>query len=272
MAETGSTNADLLQQAAEGRRDATVLFTDHQTAGRGRQNRGWHDEPGDSLLVSALTPAEVGWAPLIPLATGLAAVEAVDAYLGVAGRPSPVGLKWPNDVLVADGSDSKLAGILVEARTDHETRPGGGSQLMVVIGMGLNVRWSTEPPAEVLARGVTLELIQADYARADGDDHQESLAPSARNDLLMEYLLALDRNLSTLAEPAGPETILDRYRRRCLTIGRTVSFVTPAASVTGRAESVDREGGLIVVDVAGEKHRLVAGEAHHQPIPSAHQE
>ncbi|MGB5755300.1 MAG: hypothetical protein WBM50_00165, partial [Acidimicrobiales bacterium] len=45
-AETGSTNADLLAEAARGAAEGNVLVTDHQTAGRGRQRRSWHDEPG----------------------------------------------------------------------------------------------------------------------------------------------------------------------------------------------------------------------------------
>ena len=39
--ETGSTNADLLQAAAAGAPDRTVLMARHQSAGRGRLDRRW---------------------------------------------------------------------------------------------------------------------------------------------------------------------------------------------------------------------------------------
>src|SRR5690606_25135064 len=54
VAETGSTNADLLAAAATGAPDRTVLVTDHQTGGRGRLDRRWDAPPGTNLLVSIL--------------------------------------------------------------------------------------------------------------------------------------------------------------------------------------------------------------------------
>ena len=39
VAETGSTNKDLLNEAAEGAPEGIVLVADHQTAGRGRLER-----------------------------------------------------------------------------------------------------------------------------------------------------------------------------------------------------------------------------------------
>ena len=41
VAETGSTNADLLQEGTEGAKHHTVLMADFQTAGRGRLDRSW---------------------------------------------------------------------------------------------------------------------------------------------------------------------------------------------------------------------------------------
>ena len=54
VAETGSTNADLVARAAAGAQDGLVLRTDHQTAGRGRLDRRWNAPPGTNLLFSVL--------------------------------------------------------------------------------------------------------------------------------------------------------------------------------------------------------------------------
>src|SRR5262245_51200128 len=94
VAETGSTNADLLATAAA-RPDRSVLVADHQTAGRGRLDRRWDAPPGANLLVSLLfhrPPADPGE---LTRRVGLAVV---DAGRGVAGIAAV--LKWPNDVLV----------------------------------------------------------------------------------------------------------------------------------------------------------------------------
>src|SRR3954447_25236147 len=54
VAETGSTNADLLALARTGAPDGIVLVADHQTAGRGRAGRSFTAPPGASLLTSVL--------------------------------------------------------------------------------------------------------------------------------------------------------------------------------------------------------------------------
>lgn len=241
MAETGSTNADLLAEAAEGAPEGRVLVTDHQRAGRGRQRRVWHDEPGSSLLVSVLVRPAREIAPLIPLMTGLAAVDAVAE---LAGRPGLVGLKWPNDVLAPGHGERKLAGILAEATTP----PGGGleGRLVVVVGMGLNLRWSTEPPEEVAARAVTLsELI----------GH-----PVDRDEVLTRFLVGLERWLASL-EAGRP--VLDAYRSTCLTLGRAVRFITADGEHRGTAVDITPGGTLLLETDGGEVVELHAGDAHH---------
>src|SRR6185437_11442706 len=126
--QTGSTNADLLARAASGADiDGAVLIAEHQTAGRGRQGRGWSAAPRAQISMSVGVPvvdvpvASWGW---LTLATGVAVVDAVTPLL--AESPARrVGVKWPNDVLVDRG---KLAGILAEVARPY-----------VVIGLGLNV-------------------------------------------------------------------------------------------------------------------------------------
>jgi len=124
VAETGSTNTDLLE-SADRRPDRSVLVADHQTAGRGRLDRRWDAPPGANLLVSILfhdVPADPGE---LVRRIGLAAVDACRTIAPEAGR---VSLKWPNDVLI---DDAKLAGVLAQ-------RSGDGA---VVVGLGLNVEW-----------------------------------------------------------------------------------------------------------------------------------
>ena len=108
VAETGSTNADLLTAARAGAPSGTVLVADHQTAGRGRLGRQWHAPPGSSLLASILFH-EPGRTALhrYTQAVGVAAVEACRSTAGVTAA-----LKWPNDLLVGE---RKLAGVLAES-------------------------------------------------------------------------------------------------------------------------------------------------------------
>ncbi|MGB7880254.1 MAG: biotin--[acetyl-CoA-carboxylase] ligase [Ilumatobacteraceae bacterium] len=161
VAETGSTNADLLALVEAGDAgDRTVLLADHQTAGRGRLDRPWDSPRGANLLVSiavAPVPSPPSEATHRIGLAALAAVRSMRPDLGVS-------LKWPNDVLV-DGR--KLAGILAQRASAADA---------VVVGLGLNVGWAPEgaaaldvdgSPADVLRLVLSaLDELPADVAAA----------------------------------------------------------------------------------------------------------
>lgn len=134
VAQTGSTNADLLARA--GTLDAPLLLAAvEQTAGRGRAGRQWLSAPEVSLTFSLAWPFEGGPGRLagLPLAVGVALAEALRAL------DVNVQLKWPNDLL-KDGS--KLAGILVETQAMKGVT-------WAVIGVGLNLALPDELELEI---------------------------------------------------------------------------------------------------------------------------
>ncbi len=156
VAETGSTNADLLAEVDLGAPDRTALRTDHQTAGRGRLDRTWDAPPGSNLLMSLLfreVPEEPGE---LTRRVGLAAIAAVAEVAGITAE-----LKWPNDVLVAG---RKLAGILAQRSVSGP----------VVVGIGLNVGWAPDGAASLGANlqptDVATALLRAYDALPDNID------------------------------------------------------------------------------------------------------
>lgn len=135
VAETGSTNADLLALAGQVD-EGFWLRAERQSAGRGRQGRAWVSPAGNfygSTLVRlrASDPPAPGLALVAGVAVHDAVVEFLSETLPARGRPSeePRGstlqLKWPND-LIRGGA--KLAGILLERAGDA-----------VVVGIGVNL-------------------------------------------------------------------------------------------------------------------------------------
>lgn len=223
VAETGSTNADLLAEATGGdgsHGHRRVLATDHQTAGRGRLDRRWDAPPGANLLVSLLFQAGDTGADAGELVrrVSLAAVDAARAVAPAAAGET-LRLKWPNDLLL-DGR--KLAGVL--AQRD----PGGA----VVVGIGINVGWCPEGAAR----------LGADVDRAE---------------LLAALLGAFD------ALPASPEAVHDRYRLELATLGQRVRIARPTGDVVGRALDVDADGRLVVLDECAVTHRIDVGDVTH---------
>ena len=152
----GSTNARARELAAAGAPHGTAVTADEQTAGRGRQGRGWSTPPGGALAVSLVIRDPD---PLLSLRAGLAVAE-------LAGADARV--KWPNDVLV-DGR--KVAGILVEGRLQEG---------WAVLGIGINAALDlTVLPGEVRGRAGTLGLDPGELPR-----------------VLDELLAALERRLA----------------------------------------------------------------------------
>ncbi|MDZ7592943.1 MAG: biotin--[acetyl-CoA-carboxylase] ligase [Rubrivivax sp.] len=220
-----------------GRRSADVqpclLVAEQQTRGRGRLGRGWTASAGASLTFSLSLPlAPVEWSGL-SLAVGLALAEALDPTPDPA-TPPRIGLKWPNDLWLAEGPGRgrKLGGILIETVSVGQRR-------MCVIGVGLNVR---PQPHEGLTHG---------YACLQEFDPGAS-APAALAcvaEPLVRAVLAF--------QTAGFAPLVAAYGRRDLLRGQPVS-TTLAEAAEGMAEGVDEHGALRVR--CDGLHRIVGGE------------
>lgn len=225
VAQTGSTNADLMARAASGADiDGAVLIAEHQTAGRGRQGRGWSASPRAQITMSvgvALDDADDvpvatwGW---LPLAAGVAVVDAVSPLIQASGVEA--GLKWPNDVLAGPpDARGKLAGILAEVARPY-----------VVIGVGLNV---TQAPDEVEGPGAT-SLLDLGVPAPD------------RDQLVARLLRELGKRIASwrAARGADPQLAAD-YRARSLTLGTRVRAELPGGrEVVGTARDIDDQGRL----------------------------
>ena len=214
---TDSTNERARRLATAGAPHGTLVTATEQSAGRGRQGRTWSAPPGRALLMSLVLRE------LPELMTLAAAVAVAD----VAGADATI--KWPNDVLLADGG--KVAGILAEAR------PQEG---WAVLGIGLNVAVRLEDlPAQLRGRAATLGLEPGDV-----------------EPLLASLLDALQLRLGQ--EPA---VLLSAYRRRDALRGRAVRW----EHGHGVGAGIDDAGRLRVDREDGTQTALEAGEVHLQP-------
>jgi BirA family transcriptional regulator, biotin operon repressor / biotin---[acetyl-CoA-carboxylase] ligase len=123
VALTGSTNADLLERAAQGAPEGLWLRAAVQDGGRGRMGRAW-ESPTGNLLASTIVRLQANDPPAPTLAF-VGALAVFDAVQQIAPEVA-VQIKWPNDLLSKDGA--KLCGMLLERSGDA-----------VVVGIGLNL-------------------------------------------------------------------------------------------------------------------------------------
>lgn len=259
---------DLLARLSDSELPALVV-ADEQTAGRGRLGRAWVAPPGTALLTSLAfrprwLPSEQGVA-LVWLA-GVALCEAVEVI-----APLRLGLKWPNDLLVAaresdyETADldelshhqaspaaaagrprpapqrapwAKAAGLLLEV--SHGQRGIEGA----IVGCGINL--SVAPPPEATRYPAT------SLAEASG-------RPVGRLELLRELLRRYDHWYLGL-QAGGFDTLYEAWRARLVTLGQRVRIDTPAGPLEGLAEDVDRGGGLLVRTADGRRQLVTAGD------------
>jgi BirA family biotin operon repressor/biotin-[acetyl-CoA-carboxylase] ligase len=235
---TDSTNNDALAAARSGAPHGSVYFADEQRAGRGRGDHAWHSAAGQGLYVSVLLRPLLPAArlPLLPLAAGLAAVDAVRSVTGLA-----VDLRWPNDLLI---NDRKTGGILVEAKTD------GSSAVFAVVGIGINVHQRAfDPTLDTPATSLDLEA-----GVSNGRSsllRWESGHYFNRGLLLVSLLKSLEREALALTEPAACEITPRRVEQASTWVrGRRVEVHGPQAC-TGTTEGLDEHGFLMVRTAAG---------------------
>ena len=229
VAETGSTNADLLERA-QTLAGPTLLIAEHQSAGRGRAGRSWLSAPGDSLTFSLAWKFDLPLQQLsgLPLAVGVALADAL------AACAVQVQLKWPNDIL-KDGS--KLAGVLIE------TQAASGGGIWAVIGIGMNLRVPDQ-----LEQRIGRSVAAAPW-----------LAQMDRDALMAALLASLARALAEFRQ-AGFGVFSARWNHLHAWQGRAVSILDNGAILhEGIAAGVDDQGRLLL-DCAEGRIAVLAGD------------
>lgn len=229
VAETGSTNADLLARASQ-LTAPLLLIAEHQSAGRGRAGRSWLSAPDHSLTFSLAWRFPAGLRGLtgLPLAVGVALAET----LGRLGQP--VQLKWPNDVL-KDGD--KLAGILVETQTTSD------GAAWAIVGIGVNL--------------VMPDALEAQIGRSVAAIPW--LARMDRDALMAALLDGLAAALRTF-EQSGFGAFTARWNLLHGWQGRPVAVLDHGVPLhEGRAAGVDDIGRLLL-DTAQGRAAIVAGD------------
>ena len=226
---------DAVREAAEaGAPEGLVVIADAQTAGRGRRGHSWSSPAGAGIYVSFLfrPPAAMRGRrlSLLTLAAGVGVRRAIVAATGLAP-----GLKWPNDLLCGP---RKLAGLLAE---------GLGlttESAAVVIGVGVNVRRASHPPA-VERRATSIE---------------EELDRSASRERLLEALLVEVPAAYALLRGGSAGDILRAWREAAPSAcDAAVEWEGPSGPTQGVTAGIDDDGALLIR--SGDRlERVISGE------------
>ncbi len=214
-----STNAEARRRAETAAGPCWIL-AHAQTAGIGRRGREWSTQHGN-FAATLLQPLQM---PLnqAALQSFTAALALRDTFLAVGGAAADYTLKWPNDVLLKGG---KVAGILLETV--------GVSASHLCIGIGVN-----------LAHAPSVTALEATAIPP------KSLAEDAKLNIDAEIFLEVLAISFDVRQAQFQQGGFDAIRRDWLAhavkLGQRITARTVNEQITGRFETVDETGALVL--------------------------
>ena len=216
----------------------TVLFAEHQSAGRGRFSRSFYSPRGAGLYFSlifcpsipARTEREV---PSSALYTAISATVICRCLKALGFAPQ---IKWVNDIYL---NGKKICGILSEGIIDMET----SSVQAVIIGIGLNVKESNFPP-ELKTRAGAL------FSEAEDTSFNRNVLASSIISSLIEALYGLH----------SQNTLMEEYKNLSLLTGKKVRVLPFAGSPYQALVLGISDLGHLIIETEDGKKNLISGE------------
>ena len=213
------------REAQQGAMEGTVIIADEQTAGKGRVKRVWLSPKGCVALSIILYPSVLHLPSLIMVAS-LAVARSIEVVTGL--KPQ---IKWPNDVII---KGKKVCGILIKSEVT------GDSVDFAIIGIGVNVNFRVSDFPEILPIATSLsDELGRDVSRLD---------------IIRCLLVEIER----LYLAGG--SIYEEWRDSLVTLGKRVQAKMGETTHEGIAESVARDGSLLLRHRDGSLTRIVAGD------------
>ena len=230
--ETSSTNDVIEKLARDGVHEGAVVFAESQTKGRGRLGRKWVSPAGQGLWFSVLLRPQLPPRSVteITIAAATAVARAIRTQTGLSPQ-----IKWPNDILLAN---KKAVGILTELAAELDRVRS------VILGIGVDVNVK-EFPAEVGESATSLAAAAGrEFVRAE-------IAAAILEELDTDYARIVRGEFAALAE---------EWEQQCITLARRVKIHIGDRTITGRAESLDNDGALLLRTDHGHLERIVGGD------------
>lgn len=232
--ETASTNEIAQRLGKDGVAEGVIIFSEHQTRGRGRLGRHWTSARGKGILMSVLLRPQLR--PSQAARLTIIAATAVSRAMKCIANVSP-SIKWPNDVMF---KGRKLAGILTEMHAES------GQIRYLVLGIGINVNQKNEDiPEHLRSTAASLKMICAHSI------HRATLATA--------IIEALDADYQKLLCGDFPK-LIHEWETRCETLGKIISVHFGNRHIEGCAETIDADGALLVRTASGQRIRVSASE------------
>lgn len=230
--EISSTNTILKERAQKGEKENTIIFSEFQTAGRGRLGKTFFSPKGCGVYLSYLIKPDFQAceAIFITVASAVAMVRALKKVFDIDAK-----IKWVNDIYF---DNKKLCGILTEGSILND-----GTLDYAVLGIGINIK---EPqsgyPAEFSYKTTNLERITGEVT----DDKKWQLIGEFIN--IFDKIFS-DKNRSYIKE----------YKEASCLIDKEIEILSGKHKGMAIAKDIDEKARLIV-NINGKTVALDSGD------------
>lgn len=213
---TSSTNADIKERASS-LPEGSVLISNNQLGGKGRNGRPFYCEKNKGIYMSVLIKPDIPL-DLSLLITACAGVSIVDAIKDVYGIET--GIKWVNDIYY---KNKKLAGILCEAGIELQSM----SLEYMVVGIGINVHHINNSQ---FTNGIASSI----------EDFTDTFRH--RNDLIVSVLNHFHYNYTNIYD----DSLIEKYKKYSIVLHKNITVYEKNNTYNAYVEDIDNLANLII--------------------------
>ena len=213
--------------------DGTIVYTDNQTAGRGRLNRKWVYTGKNNIYASMVLKPSDTMQDVYSNLTQLLCLVLCETFEEYGVTPQ---IKWPNDIQV---NNKKISGILAEVVIRENILKG------IVLGFGINLNTSKEIMEKIDQPATSLNIETG--KNIDKKDFLEKLTS--------KFCLLYNKFIEE-----GFILIRENYKKRASFLNREVTVRLPDKDICGVAEDITENGALKLLDKNNNEHVLLIGD------------
>jgi len=224
-----STMDETRRLSFEGLEEGTIVIAEEQISGRGRYGRAWISPKGENLAFSVLLKPESAQLPFLNMAATLSVCKMISNSYNLDTT-----VKWPNDVRV---NERKISGILVE--TDVQSK----DVINAIIGVGINVNLNPSKFSDIatISTSIKNEIGQA----------------AERSEVMNGFLRYFNHYYDLIRKG---NSLTTEWSLKLDTLGSYVRVKWRNKIFEGRADQVDEQGNLEIIQTDGSVITVMAGE------------
>ncbi len=211
----------------------TIVYTSHQTAGRGRLERKWSDLGADNIYASIILKPSKEFKEVYSNLTQYLCLVLCEVFEEYNVTPQ---IKWPNDIKI---NGKKISGILAEAVSSSNGLEG------LVLGFGVNLNCDKKLLEEINQPATSLNI------ETGMEIDRDLFLKSFINKFCLRYNKFIEEGFLLIKED---------YIKRAIFFDKEVAVKVFEKTISGKVVGITDSGALKLIDKDKKEHVLLIGD------------